>query len=361
MASTLSRRASEPLRAARAIGAPRTAGWSSSGLGDRCSSGSVPFALQAPRCPQRRRLHPRRPRIGTCEGAAPDRDRRRPGGRRRRPPLATRCAPASPAFEAAAASGDRGRPDGAVRPRACCRTCSRRARSSADGHTAYDVVLLDLSADDSPKALPGLRAALHEAPGLEVGLSGGPAFYGDVQAVSEADLRRSELISLPLAALALLLVFGSVVAAGGAARRRRRRGRRRARRRSSSSPALTPMSIFVLNLATLLGPRPRRRLLAADDEPVPRGAGGARRAARTPSRTPSARPPRTAGRAVFFSGPDGPARAARPRAVRVHDPALRRASPARSSSRFAVAAAMTLLPACSRSSACTSSGCASAA
>ena len=50
--------------------------------------------------------------------------------------------------------------------------------------------------------------------GLTVELGGGPAFYGDVQAVSESDLRRSELVSLPLAGLALLLVFGSVVAAG---------------------------------------------------------------------------------------------------------------------------------------------------
>ncbi len=32
--------------------------------------------------------------------------------------------------------------------------------------------------------------------------------------MSEDDLRRSELISLPLAAVALLFVFGSVVAAG---------------------------------------------------------------------------------------------------------------------------------------------------
>jgi uncharacterized membrane protein YdfJ with MMPL/SSD domain len=30
----------------------------------------------------------------------------------------------------------------------------------------------------------------------------------------EADLRRSEIVSLPLAALALLVVFGAVVAAG---------------------------------------------------------------------------------------------------------------------------------------------------
>src|SRR2546421_2377102 len=95
---------------------------------------------------------------------------------------------------------------------------------SADRHTAYDVVFLGLPADDSPKALPGLRAALKtDVGGLEVGLAGGPAFYGDVQDVSESDLRRSEMISLPLAALALLIVFGSVVAAslplavGGAA------------------------------------------------------------------------------------------------------------------------------------------------
>ena len=101
------------------------------------------------------------------------------------------------------------------------------------------------------RALPGRARRASRGPGLEVGLSGGPAFYGDVQAVSEADLRRSELISLPLAALALLLVFGSrgrggVPLAVGGARWSSRWPR------SSSSPG-TPMSIFVLNLATLLG------------------------------------------------------------------------------------------------------------
>jgi RND superfamily putative drug exporter len=124
---------------------------------------------------------------------------------------------------------------------------------SADGHTAYDVVFLDLSADDSPKALPGLRAALKtDVAGIEVGLAGGPAFYGDVQDVSESDLRRSELISLPLAALALLIVFGSVVAAGlplavgGAAVATALAG-------IFLVAQVVPMSIFVLNLATLLG------------------------------------------------------------------------------------------------------------
>jgi RND superfamily putative drug exporter len=156
-----------------------------------------------------------------------------------------------PAFEAAAASAIAGVPSAPyVRTVLSHRFSTRQV--SPDGHTAYDIVLLDLSADDSPRALPGLRAALHDAPGLEVGLSGGPAFYGDVQEVSEADLRRSELISLPLAALALLLVFGSVVASavplivGGAAVVIALAG-------IFFIAGLTPMSIFVLNLATLLG------------------------------------------------------------------------------------------------------------
>jgi putative drug exporter of the RND superfamily len=204
-----------------------------------------------------------------------------------------------PAYEAAAAAAIVDVPAAPYVLRVVPHSLSSR-QVSTDGHTAYDIVLLNLSADDSPKALPGLRAALHEAPGLEVGLSGGPAFYGDVQTVSEADLRRSELISLPLAALALLLVFGSVVAAavplvvGGAA----------------VVVALAavfivagaiPMSIFVLNLATLLGlglgvdysllmtSRFREELAAR---------GGTLEAVEDAVGATS----RTAGRAVFFSG-----------------------------------------------------------
>ena len=204
-----------------------------------------------------------------------------------------------PAFEAAAAAAISDVPKAAYVFRVLPHLLSTR-QVSVDGHTAYDIVLLDLPADDSPKALPGLRAALHDAPGLEVGLSGGPAFYGDVQSVSEADLRRSELISLPLAALALLLVFGSVVAAGvplvvgGAAVVI-------ALAAIDIVAGLTAMSIFVLNLATLLGlglgvdysllmtSRFREELAARDGEPdaVVDAVGATAR---------------TAGRAVFFSG-----------------------------------------------------------
>jgi putative drug exporter of the RND superfamily len=157
----------------------------------------------------------------------------------------------SPAFERAAATAMRDIPSAPHVKRVISHLLQPR-QVSADGHTAYDIVLLDLPADDSPDALPILRERLRPAPGLDVELAGGPAFYGDVQTVSESDLRRSEVISLPLAALALLLVFGSVIAAGvplvvGG---------------TSVLVALaiialvasaTPMSIFVLNLATLLG------------------------------------------------------------------------------------------------------------
>ena len=171
---------------------------------------------------------------------------------------------------------------------------------SGDRQTVYDIVFLDLPPDTSPDALPILRERLRHPAGLEVELAGGPAFYGDVQTVSEADLQRSEVISLPLAALALLLVFGSVVAAGvplvvgGSAVIV-------ALAAIFVVASLTPMSIFVLNLATLLGlglgvdysllltSRFREELASRPD--------GADRVAEAVHATVV-----TAGRAVFFSG-----------------------------------------------------------
>ena len=157
----------------------------------------------------------------------------------------------TPAFELGAAAAMRDIPAAQHVARVISHLLQPR-QVSADRHTAYDIVLLDLPPDDSPKALPVLRTALRDAPGLTVELAGGPAFYGDVQAVSEHDLQRSEIISLPLAAIALLLVFGSLVAAGvplvvgGASVLVALAG-------VFLIATVMPMSIFVLNLATLLG------------------------------------------------------------------------------------------------------------
>jgi len=160
----------------------------------------------------------------------------------------------------------------------------------------YDVILLDLKPDDSPAALEGIQAALVEVEGIKVALAGGPSFYADIQIVSETDLQRSELISLPLAAIVLLLVFGSAVAAGlplavGGA---------------TVLVALaaifgiaqaTRMSIFVLNLTTLLGlglgVDYSLLLVSRFREELGRGAKLGDAVQRTVA---------TAGRAVFFSG-----------------------------------------------------------
>jgi len=176
---------------------------------------------------------------------------------------------------------------------------------SADRQTAYDVVLLDIGPDDSPNALPGIQqrlAGLTRGP-VTIELAGGPAFYGDIQTVSEDDLRKSEFVSLPLAGLALLLVFGSVIAAGvplavgGAAV-------------LVSLAAIfvvasfTEMSIFVLNLATLLGlglgVDYSLLMTSRFREELRRGlaTGDPDEAIATAVRVTVA----TAGRAVFFSG-----------------------------------------------------------
>jgi putative drug exporter of the RND superfamily len=207
----------------------------------------------------------------------------------------------SPEFETAAAAAVARVPDAPYVVRIVPHTLSPR-QVSTDGHTAYDVVFLSIAPDDSPAALPGIRERLGQPAGLEVQLAGGPAFYGDVQSVSESDLRRSEVVSLPLAALALLLVFGSVAAAalplvvGGAAVVV-------ALAAIFLAGSVTPMSIFVLNLATLLGlglgvdysllmtSRFREEMAArATDPPDERVAGAVEATVRT------------AGRAVFFSG-----------------------------------------------------------
>jgi RND superfamily putative drug exporter len=122
---------------------------------------------------------------------------------------------------------------------------------AGDGRTAYTLVQLALSPEQSQRLMPDIRNTLQPTQ-LDVTLAGAPAFYEDVERISEQDLRRAEVIAIPFALLALLLVFGSVVGAlvpllvGGLS--------------VASVLGLiyvvagqVDMSIFVLNLATMLG------------------------------------------------------------------------------------------------------------
>ncbi|MEZ4523364.1 MAG: MMPL family transporter [Thermomicrobiales bacterium] len=122
---------------------------------------------------------------------------------------------------------------------------------SRDGDTAYSLVQLDVPPEEAQRILPEIRDLLADTE-LETTLAGAPAFFEDVERLSEQDLRRAELIAIPFALVALVLVFGTLAGAGvplivGA---------------FSVATVLgmlfvvgqwTDLSIFVLNLTTMLG------------------------------------------------------------------------------------------------------------
>jgi putative drug exporter of the RND superfamily len=122
---------------------------------------------------------------------------------------------------------------------------------SPDGQLEYVTLGVRADARSLDRTLPTIEQTLQPT-SLELTLTGAPVFYADIFDVTERDLRRAELLSIPLAAVALVLVFGSVVSGvvpglvGGTA------------------VAVTlavmallsqvlELSIFSLNLATMLG------------------------------------------------------------------------------------------------------------
>lgn len=123
---------------------------------------------------------------------------------------------------------------------------------STAGDAAYVLVGLEMSDEDSVEIVDELRAAVTPPAGYEAGMTGYGPLTKDSAKLSEEDLQRAEVVSLPIAALVLVFVFASLVAAGmpllvaGLA--------------IPSSLALVyvvaqflEMSIFVLNIATMLG------------------------------------------------------------------------------------------------------------
>ncbi len=123
---------------------------------------------------------------------------------------------------------------------------------SVAGDATYVVIGLNMTDDESLAAVDGIQSLLTPPAGYEVSLTGFGPIQRDSAALSEKDLLRAETVSLPIAAIVLILVFASIVAAGmpllvaGLA--------------IPVSLAIinllarqTDMSIYVLNIATMLG------------------------------------------------------------------------------------------------------------
>lgn len=165
------------------------------------------------------------------------------------------------------------------------------------GKIAYALVGLNEPPEVAQRRVGEFEAAIVQQPDLKIIVAGGPAFYADIETASQRDLRRAEVIAFPVALAALLFVFGSVVAAaiplivGGA-------GVAVILLLIFVIAHTWDMSIFVLNLATMLGlglavdyslfvtsrfREERTRHHASIEDAVATAVG-------------------TAGRAVFFSG-----------------------------------------------------------
>jgi uncharacterized membrane protein YdfJ with MMPL/SSD domain len=85
---------------------------------------------------------------------------------------------------------------------------------SNSGDAAWVLVRLNLSTDDAISAVDPIRAEIAAPAGMTVQLTGSAALSQAQSNQSEQDLSRAETVSLPIALLILLLVFGSLVAAG---------------------------------------------------------------------------------------------------------------------------------------------------
>jgi uncharacterized membrane protein YdfJ with MMPL/SSD domain len=122
---------------------------------------------------------------------------------------------ASPAFQAQVQSAlDRVGAD----PRVAsivgfAQTGSTRFISTA-GDATWVLINLNMSQDQAINAVDGIRSEISTPPGMTVQLTGNAALSAATSAQSETDLSRAESVSLPIALVILLLVFGSLVAAG---------------------------------------------------------------------------------------------------------------------------------------------------
>jgi putative drug exporter of the RND superfamily len=91
-------------------------------------------------------------------------------------------------------------------------TAPHAGLTSKDAHTTLVEVSIRGSAEDASSVVEAVRSRLRGIPGSPM-VTGYPALIHDTLATSEKDLKRSELFTIPIVLILLLLVFRTVVAA----------------------------------------------------------------------------------------------------------------------------------------------------
>ncbi len=123
---------------------------------------------------------------------------------------------------------------------------------SRDGTTTIAVVYLDKGVEDAVNDAGRLADEVERPAGVEMWVTGIPQVYHEFNAKIESDLLQAEAISLPIALLILLAVFGTLV---GAALPLLIAGLAMPTAFAAISllARVTEMSIFVTNIATMIG------------------------------------------------------------------------------------------------------------
>ena len=85
---------------------------------------------------------------------------------------------------------------------------------SADRHTTYAVVGLNVSASEAPEVAPSLMDQLRQdtPAGFEIDVTGAPAMWADFNDVNRKAMFKGEAMAFPVVMLVLILVFGSLIA-----------------------------------------------------------------------------------------------------------------------------------------------------
>ena len=122
---------------------------------------------------------------------------------------------------------------------------------SPDGRTTFAIAGLDIPLDDVLDEVPKIRVSIPEVD-LDVWVTGGSAIFSDINEYTGRDLRRAEIITFPVVVLVLLLIFRTAVSVAapiaiGAM------GLGITLAAIYLLGLITPMSVFAMNTATLLG------------------------------------------------------------------------------------------------------------
>jgi RND superfamily putative drug exporter len=156
-----------------------------------------------------------------------------------------------PAFETAVSESLAGLPDDVVEASTTFWATQAPQLVSEDRHATYAVLTLTGDEDQRADGLDEIAADL-QADGLETSIGGGIAINRDITDMVSSDIAKAEMISMPILAVLLVVIFGSLAAAslplaiGGVAIL----GAFTALRGFAQ---ITDVSIFAVNVVTIIG------------------------------------------------------------------------------------------------------------